>query len=685
MKEFVDSFLNEAGDLLNNIEANLFELEKQSDNEELIQEIFRGMHTIKGAAGMYGYDKTGQLTHSLESIYDEIRDNKRLLDSNIINDTFKAIDILRCFLSSEEKECPKQFEELISKLDSKLNSDNEEILVSPKKQQETKSQLFYVFFTPDEQIYFRGINPQNVLEEVYELGNYFEIIHDGGIPLEKQYEKKKCVAKWESYIFTDKSKEDIEEIFMFFDDHEFSVGELSSDEIRSDVAYLADLEKCSIKKEQTDFEKIIAFYTENSKEKDKSVEESEKIDAPQNNEESKFQSTSGDAPKLEKGIFVSSDKLDDMMNLVSELVTTNARLELISGRLKDGMLNDVSEKIHRLSKQFRDNALDIRLVPIKILYQQFQRLVRDLCNQLGKDVEFIAEGMDTELDKTIIKALESPLLHIIRNSIDHGIEYPEERKKNNKSTKGLLRFMSFYSGSQVIIQIQDDGTGINLEKVKNAAIKKGLLEPDQIVTDKELLEMIIRPGFSTAEKISMVSGRGVGMDVVNKEVSAVNGSLEINTEKGLGTIITINIPVTLSIIDTLLVTVDNFNFLIQVSDIIQCYTEQNDTLLAKEIKQIEFEGEKIPFVDIRQIFGLATNPPSVHKIIVINKNNQLFAIMVDKIIGDHQAVLKPLGRMFKENQYLSGASILGDGSLSYVLDTVKLLSYAEKKYNINLV
>ena len=245
--------------------------------------------------------------------------------------------------------------------------------------------------------------------------------------------------------------------------------------------------------------------------------------------------------------------------------------------------------------------------------------------------------------------------------------------------------MSFYSGSQVVIQIQDDGAGINLEKVRNTAIKKGFLEAEQNITDKELLEMIIRPGFSTAESVSMVSGRGVGMDVVSKEVSSVNGSLEINTEQGLGTIITINIPVTLSIIDTLLVTVDNFNFLIQVSDIVQCYSEENDVLFAKEIKQIEFEGEKIPFVDIRRLFGFNTEPPSMHKIIVINKNNQRFAIMVDKIVGDHQAVLKPLGRMFRNHQYLSGASILGDGSLSYVLDAVKLLSHTQKKYNPKLV
>ena len=280
-----------------------------------------------------------------------------------------------------------------------------------------------MFFTPDEQVFFRGINPQNVLEEIYELGDYLETVYDGGIPLEKQFEEKKCIAKWESYLYTNKSKEDIEEVFMFFDDQEYSIGELNPDGIATDTGYLSDLEKCSLKKEKTDFDKITTFYKEVSKEIDNSPVETKKIKV-QKQEGAKSLNAGGEATKIEKGIFVSSDKLDEMMNLVSELVTTNARLELISDRLNDNTLNDVSEKIHRLSKQFRDNALNIRLVPVNILYQQFQRLVRDLCNQLGKEVEFIAEGMDTELDKTIIKALESPLLHIIRNSIDHGIERP---------------------------------------------------------------------------------------------------------------------------------------------------------------------------------------------------------------------------------------------------------------------
>lgn len=687
MNEFLNDFLNEVNELLNKLESDLFELEKQPGNDSLIQEVFRGMHSIKGASGMYGYDKTGTLTHYLEDIFDDIRSKNTSLDTPLVNITLRAIDILRCLIKTEEKGCLENYNELLEEL-SKMTLDSEpKIAVKEAETQSGSSlSLYYLLFTPDEGIYYRGINPLNVLEEVAELGTYTENVHDGGVPLEKQNEEKQCRAKWELYLATNKAIQELEDIFIFFNKEEFYIGELSPGVDEFPQGYFSDIEHAGLQGIHEPQEKINDFFFKELEKVEQQVQEESQV----NNKEAEPNNGQQEEPlasstKLEKGIFVSSEKLDEMVNLVSELVTTNARLETICEKVKHDDLLEVSEKIHRLSKQFRDNALSIRLVPIKILYQQFQRLVRELSIQLGKEVEFIAEGLDTELDKTIIKALESPLMHIIRNSIDHGIELPETRLRNNKAAKGLLRLMSYYSGSHVVIQIQDDGAGIDLERVREAAIKKGTLLNSEKVSEKELLELILHPGFSTTKNVSMVSGRGVGMDVVNQQVASVRGSLEINTEKGLGTIITLNIPVTLSIIDTLVITVDQYYFLIPVSDILKCVAISNHVINTNVMKQIDFENEKIPFIDLRSLFAFGTEIPAEHKSVIISKNNQRFALLCDRIIGDHQAVLKPLGRMFIDKEFLSGASILGNGCLAYILDTSNLLMFTQKKYNLSSI
>ncbi|MCG8702281.1 MAG: chemotaxis protein CheA [Bacteroidales bacterium] len=685
MKEFIQAFLNEVNDLIDKIEVNLFELEKNKDNKDKIDEIFRGMHSIKGTAAMYGYKKTGHLTHLIENIYDAVRHNEVDLNKEIISQSFKAIDILRCLLKSEEKECVEEYEILCNKLEPLGSQDkNNENSNETDSIRDTDSyKLFYIILTPDEQVFYRGINPLHVQDELRDLGIFKLREHDGGVPLDKQIEDKICTSRWEFYVVGDIDVEDIEDIFLFFEESEYVIGELVIEQMQHDAAFLKAIKKIYGRIEDFNFEEIIQFYEENIQQEEIQKETIQQEGVGEPSETGQETITSLEQVKEDKGIFVSSSKLDLMMNLVSELVTNNARLEVLAEGFKSTQLDEVSENIHRLSKQFRDNALSMRLVPVKILHQQFKRLVRDLSDQLHKEVEFIMEGMDTELDKTIIKALENPLLHIIRNSIDHGIEPPEERVKNNKSRKGLLRIMSYYSGSQVVIQVHDDGQGINLTKVKEAALKQGYIEPGQNVTKKELLDIITSSGFTTSDKVSMVSGRGVGMDVVSNEISLVGGSLDIDTEAGLGTIITLNIPVTLSIIDTLLVKVDDYQFLIPVTDIVQCITEWNDVLAQKEIKQIEFNKENIPFINIRDLFDINSEPPEEHKIIIVDRNNVQFAILVDHIVGDHQAVLKPLGRVFRSKEYLSGASILGDGSLSYVLDTVKLLNYAHTKNLVN--
>ena len=368
-------------------------------------------------------------------------------------------------------------------------------------------------------------------------------------------------------------------------------------------------------------------------------------------------------------IQVSSQKLDELMNLVSELVISAASLEAYGSRFKDTRLNNSIENLEKLTKKFRNNALDLRLIPVGTLLNKFKRQVRDLSKSLGKSVNLIIDGQDIEIDKTILKSIENPLMHIIRNSIDHGIEPSDERMHKGKKAEGQLKISAFYSGANVVIQIQDDGRGINLDRVRECAIKKGYIQSDQPISNQELLHLILEPGFTTSDNISIVSGRGVGMDVVRKELNAVSGSIEIETEKELGTSITLKLPTTLSIIDTLMIEVNSSPILIPLLDIEYCYKEKRINLYNQDNRFIQYKNNLVPFISLREKFEYSDSENESEMVIIINKFDIRYAIIVDKLVGEHQAVIKPLGELFVNQPYFSGGSIMVDGKLALILDT----------------
>jgi two-component system, chemotaxis family, sensor kinase CheA len=334
------------------------------------------------------------------------------------------------------------------------------------------------------------------------------------------------------------------------------------------------------------------------------------------------------------------------------------------------------EKLERLTLKLRDSAFNIRLVPLNILNVKLQRLIRSVSQELNKEIEFITEGLDTELDRSMINALEAPLMHIIRNAIDHGIEKPEEREKRNKPRKGLLKFYSYNSGDHVFIQLQDDGNGIDFDKIKAKAIEKGLLVKGQSYSEKELVNVMMTPGFSTADKVTTVSGRGVGMDVVKRDIAALRGDIEVSTEKGLGSIFTLRLPLTLTILDTLVVNVSDQKYLIPISEIEYCYEEEHAKLFYKKSRQINFDGQLMPFVSLREYFGETEQFPKDETVIVIRKNDTRMAVVVDNIVGKLQTVYKPLSGILHSAECFSGASILGDGSMALILNALKLRNSA---------
>jgi two-component system chemotaxis sensor kinase CheA len=333
----------------------------------------------------------------------------------------------------------------------------------------------------------------------------------------------------------------------------------------------------------------------------------------------------------------------------------------------------VAEEIEKVSRRLRDNTFSICLIPIENMLVRFRRLVRDLSSELDKEIRFVTEGADTELDKTIIESLTDPLLHIIRNSIDHGIEDKETRLANGKTAEGTLMLRAFYSGNSVNLQIKDDGAGINPEKVRRKAIEKGIITADVQLSEKELLELIFRPGFSTATSVTDVSGRGVGMDVVKRKIADLRGEIEISSQTGQGTTITISLPLTLSIIDGLLVRIEDTHFVIPLSAVEKCYEVAHQKLVSRFEDMITLDEERIPFCYLRQEFGFSSEAPFHEEVIVVSYDEKKVGLTVDQVIGEYQAVLKPLGRYYQKQDYISGATILGDGTIALVLDTNKTI------------
>ncbi len=672
MDEFVLGFIEEVKELLLQLEDDLISLEKNPGDQETVNNIFRVMHTLKGSAGMVGFKNIQDLTHEFEEIYQQIREGKRAIDSEIVDLTLKGKDLILSMLSGSEEESAAS--DIVEKIRALMGSNGKSKMAAPAAPSsgvKVSSHLYVILFSPDKGIFERGLDPDKTVDELKAAGETHIILHEKKKSWEKQKAEKTCTTVWEIYLRSALVLSEIEDIFLFFDKDEFSIFEISAEQLQIEP-FLAEklnkLYKNKVMPEQQlkDCLDQLPDISATNLPAEKPVEALAEI----KQDTSRFE--------MDATVNVSSHKLDELMNLVSELVTLTATMEAHAANINDPKLNNTLESIEKLTKKFRNNALDLRLVPVGTLLTKFKRQVRDLSKDLGKKVNLLIEGQDIEIDKTILKSIESPLQHIIRNSIDHGLEPEEERLSNGKSPEGLLKITAFYSGASVIIQVQDDGRGINLERVRECAIKKGYIQSEQVLSKQELISLIMEPGFTTNDNVSIVSGRGVGMNVVRKELNSVGGGLEVFTENNLGTSITMKLPTTLTIIDTLMVNVAASQILIPVMDIEYCFKEQREILFNKDNRYIQYKNNPIPLISLREQFKYVPSEENEMMVIVINKFDRKYAIVADQIIGEHQAVIKPLGDLFINQPYFSGGSIMVDGQLAFILDTNFLFNQITK-------
>ena len=692
MDEMKETYIQEANELLENLESSLLSLENNPNDKSNIEQVFRVMHTLKGNSSMFGLSKIAEFVHDLETIYDKIRQSEMqlskdilnvtlasfdhlnliILDSELLNETnkenhFKLISEIHKFIGKEGEESFKDHEFEGNNKD--VNSENDQIITNSLR-------TVYIYFEPNESIFLDGSNPLFLIAELASLGKSIVVPHFKSVDSIDNFTPTNCFTYWDIYLETNVSKEDIEDVFVFVEGNSvIEILEIPFIELITNSSFNEEVVSTIYRDVKTDINSIQLLAEKFGEKAINEVEIVEEIiEAPitKTNENSLGKSDSKD--KVVSSIRVASDKLDELMNLVSELVTTQASLTLYNEKNETPELEIISENIEKLSRRLRDIAFGMTLIPINNMFSRFQRLVRDMSDVLGKEIQFVTEGGETELDKSIIETLTDPLMHIIRNSLDHGLEKAEDRERIGKPRKGTVKLKAFYSGISVYIQIIDDGKGIDVEAVRLKAISKGFIKEEDLLTDKEIFDYIFYPGFSTAAVVTDISGRGVGMDVVKRNITDLKGSIIVESKVNIGTTLTIKLPLSLSIIDGLLVDIQNVNYIIPLSVVNKCYEVENSQMMDNFNKLLILDEKQIPFINIRKEFGYKKMSGSdKSQIIVVSDGEQEVGISVDHIVGEYQAVVKPIGKYYRNQDFISGATILGDGSIALVMDTHKIV------------
>jgi two-component system, chemotaxis family, sensor kinase CheA len=686
MQEFQEKFIEEAWELISGIESEVIGLESNPDDKHIIDGIFRVMHTLKGTASMFGFNSIELITHQLENLYDAIREEKQKITADIINVTFATIDIIKKILESKDllnEGDHKSYDDILGKINNICGvtgtSEKPTPAAAPVDSRPKGMKAYYILYRPDENVLFRGIKPFGIFYELNDLGKYKAFPFLDKLPHIDTIDLDKFYLYWDIFFISKAPGEEVRDIFMFYETSEAQVIELDYANLNNETLK----EYYRISSHKLSAEEVKKIFITLLTQEGIVIDNPEFIVPREENEnatgenEAKLKHIS----KRSTTMRVSSEKLDQLITNVSEFVTLYSQIALMVDVSGYHELLKPIQSLGKLSKMLRDNALELRLVPLDELTLKFKRLIRDLSQKLDKDVNFVAEGTDTELDKTIINNLEEPLMHIIRNSLDHGIENRETRLKMHKSATGIIRLASFYSGAYVFIQVQDDGAGMDPEFIREKAIEKGLITSDQVLDKREIYDLIFLPGFSTAQTVSKVSGRGVGMDVVKQKINELRGEIELDSEVNLGTSVTIKLPLTLSIIDTLKVKLGHSLYLIPLAAVETCIRVDYGNFISSHKRQYEFENKLLPVIILRDEFSMNDPYPEHGRLVIIKQYEKLYGLLVDQVLGEHQAVVKPLGDLHKKHDYFTGVSIMGDRSLALILDTGKILTIKREMQN----
>jgi two-component system, chemotaxis family, sensor kinase CheA len=688
-----EAYRAEAYELLAELETSLLALEEDPADMELIGRVFRALHTIKGSGAMFGFDDIAAFTHDVETVFDLVRNEKLGVTKMLVDLALRAGDQIRGMLdgtdggagadTSRAGEITSALRELIPKPGDPAVQVPQEAL--PATEGEQVERTYRIFLRLDREIFSRGANPVLLLNELRELGECSVIAHTEAIPNMEDLDPEQCHISWDVVLTTRRGIDAIKDVFIFVEDECELTIEVIDDYsgLEDDDAPTKRLGEILIERglvSQEDLQGALGAQKRvgqilvdeglvESSRVESALAEQEHIQAVRSKHQKEEQASS---------VRVPAERLDALVNLVGEMVTVQARLSQTVASMDHAGLLSISEEVERLTAELRDNTMSIRMLPIGTTFSKFKRLVRDLSSELGKDILLVTDGGETELDKTVIERLNDPLVHLIRNCIDHGIELPGVREAAGKPRQGSVHLSAMHSGANVLIRVTDDGAGLDAGSIKTKALEKGLITAETELSEKELFALIFAPGFSTARQITNISGRGVGMDVVKRSIDALRGSIEVSSQKEIGTTITLKLPLTLAIIDGLLVKVGDGHYVLPLSIVEECVELTREDVARAHGRHItHVRGGIVPYIRLREHFAVNGNAPEVEQIVITESPGGNIGFVVDSVIGEHQTVIKNMGRMYRNVDVISGATILGDGTVALIMDVPKLLQGVE--------
>ncbi|MBP28374.1 chemotaxis protein CheA [Methylobacterium sp.] len=671
-----DVFRAEAAELLACLETTLLDLGDRPEDRALIDTAFRALHTIKGSGAMFGFEQVAAFTHDFETAFDRVRRGEVPVGHDLVNVSLSAKDYIRGLIEEPEASAPIIGEAILAELEQLLGTTGRpaaaplaphpEPVADPIPMVEGGWQIG-IAFAPD--VLRNGTNPLALLDELRDLGACTIVPRLDALPELPGLDPESLAIGWDVTLRAAVTREAIEDVFLFVRDEmtltlvpispaqpdaapepgEAAPGPFAPPTVTAPAAGLAAI--ASVEAPPVAPPAIAPAAPTAERSPARRAEE-----------------------RPASSVRVEAERLDELMDRGGELVIAQARLSQLAGLSADPGLKGIAEEIERLSARLRDTTMSIRMVAIGALFGRFRRLIHDLSRDLGKPVEFVTGGEDTELDKTVIERLADPLVHLIRNAIDHGIEAPGRRAAAAKAATGRITLTAEHVGAQVLVSVRDDGAGLDAARIRAKAEEKGLCAPGAVLTDQQVYQFLFAPGFSTAQEISALSGRGVGMDVVKKTIESLRGTIDIATEPGGGTTVALRLPLTLAIIEGLLIRVGEGRYVIPLAAVEECVELPAGERGGRGRDFLNIRGALVPFLRLRSLFGAAGEPELHQKVIIVAAGEARVGLGADQIIGNHQTVIKSLSKLHADVATFSGATILGDGTAALIIDVGRLVS-----------
>ena len=690
MSQFHQVFFEECFEGLEAMESGLLSLDIGDIDPEAINTIFRAAHSIKGGSGTFGFTVVAEYTHIMETLLDEMRDGRRQVTKQAVDVLLGSVDCLREMLTSIQNEEDVNAESVAvhqSALETELNGESSantqpnvvatpaiNTAPSPIQSQEEdeepeieEEQGWKISFCPYLNLLKTGNDPVRLFRELSALGQLTTNVNIQDIPQFNELDPEECNISWDLVLVSDASESTVREIFSWVEeDCELELSPLAKPKKKKKpkVATPVSAPTPAVVETKEVIAPVIVPPPTTVVKKASSESDSAK-----------------NAPKASSSIRVDTDKIDTLINMVGEVVITQSMLGLIGENFtmdKVGQLKRGLAQLERHTRDLQQSVMNIRMLPISFVFSRFPRLVHDISTKLNKKITLKLVGENTEVDKAVVELINDPLVHLIRNSLDHGIEMPAERIAAGKPETGTIELKAYHRGGHIVIEIIDDGRGMDKSKLLAKAIEKGLVEESAILTDKQILELIFMPGFSTAEQLSDISGRGVGMDVVRRNIQSLGGNIDIISELGKGSTIAIHLPLTLAILDGQSVAVGDETYIVPLVSIIESIniTEKMLNKVAGKGETFKLRNEYLPIIRMREIFNVKTGAatkPNEGVIVVVEGQGALCGFLVDELLGQQQVVIKSLEANYRRVEGVSGATILGDGSVALILDVPGLV------------